>query len=93
MSKMNYQNNVTSIEKNFKLMMALHIDEINIFARHLHRNNAMHGPSHNDPKNLAKAMLVFLLTTLTGKKWLLIYAVNLFAMLNRNAHVKSYYIL
>ena len=68
MSKMNYENNVTSIVNNFKLMMALHIDEINIFARHLHRNNTIHGPSLNDSKNLAKAMLVFLLTTLTGEK-------------------------
>ena len=68
MSKINYENNVTSIKNNFKLIMALHVDEINIFARHLYRNNAMHGPSHNDPKSLAKAMLVFLLTTLTEKK-------------------------
>ena len=89
---MNYENNVTSIKNNFKLIMALHVDEINMFARHLCRNNAMHGPSHNDPKSLAKAMLVFLLTTLTEKR-LLIYAVNLFAMLNRNAHVKSYCLL
>ena len=93
MSKRNYEKNATSIKNDFKLMMALHIDEISAFPRHLYRNNAMHGLSHNDPKNLAKAMLVFLLTTLTGKKWLLIYAVNLFAMLNRNTCIKFYCLL
>ena len=90
MSKIDYQNNVTTIENKFKLIMALYIDEIHTFARHLRRNNSMHGPSLNDHKNLVKSVLVFLLTTLTVKKYLLVYAVNLFAMINQNTHVKSY---
>ena len=52
----------------FALLFALHIDEINIMAAHLFRNQSLFGPSHNSPNELANSMLVFLLTTLTGKK-------------------------
>lgn len=53
-------------------LMALHVDEIRIQPRHLFRNqNCVFGPSQDDPKQLAKSVLVFLLSTLTGKKILI----------------------
>lgn len=49
--------------------MALHVNEFHIQPRHLFRNkNCVFGPSSDDPKQLAKLVLVFLLSTLTGKK-------------------------
>ena len=48
--------------------MALHIDEMNIQARNLISNQSLIVRSHDDPENLANSMLVFLMTSLTGKK-------------------------
>ena len=36
----------------FSLIFAMHIDEINIQAKHLFRNQSLFGPSHNDQMNL-----------------------------------------
>ena len=52
----------------FALLFALHVDEMNIMAAHLFRNQSLFGPSHDNPNELANSMLVFLLATLTGKK-------------------------
>jgi len=56
-------------DSNFSTLVTLHIDEINIFARHLFRSHkCIFGPAHNERNSLADSMLVFLMSTLTGKK-------------------------
>ena len=55
-------------ENESELTMELHIDEIIIQPGHLltKKGNAF-GPSENDPRKLAKSMLLFLLSTFTEK--------------------------
>ena len=64
-SKANF---LSATTKKQLLVMALHIDEINIQARHTFRNNSLSGPSYNDCEKLANSMLMFLITTLAGAK-------------------------
>ena len=45
MSKLDNNNVLKEERNNFKLIMALHIDEINIQARHLFRNESLFGTS------------------------------------------------
>ena len=67
-SKLSRNSILTEETRQVKLVMALRVDKINMFARFLFRNQSLSGPSHNDPKNLAKKCF-FLLKTLEGKKW------------------------
>ena len=69
MKTKNHKNEIKKDMNEFATLMALHVDEIHIQPRHLFRNkNCVHGPSRDDPKQLAKSVLVFLLSTLTGEK-------------------------
>ena len=67
MSKLD-NNNLKEERNIFKLIMTLHIDKMNLHARHLFRNQSVFGPSRNDPNYLANSMLGFLMTTLTEEK-------------------------
>ena len=68
LSKLDHSNSLNEKCNKFKLMMAMHADEINIQMGCFFLNQSFLGPSHNDPDNLAKCMLFLLLTSLTGEK-------------------------
>ena len=53
-SKMSKNKVLNEEPKAFKLVMAMHIDEVVIQSRHLFRNQTLSGPSTNEPDKLAK---------------------------------------